>query len=100
VRLVGSRSGLAASRRGLPSSPKRAGPVYRDPQWAPLVAELIKERGRKCEDCGKAGRVITDHIRELRDGGAPFDKRNLRLRCDKCHGAKTQIEKKKRVGLA
>ena len=99
MRLVGSRQGLAASRSGLVASPKRAGPVYRDPRWRPLVERIKTKRGSKCEDCGKAGRVIADHIRELRDGGAPFDERNLRLRCDKCHGAKTQIEKKKRVGL-
>ncbi len=60
------------------------------------MAAIIRERGRKCEECGRtldeAGgrvRVFGDHIVELKDGGAPLDKANVMLRCGRCHTRKT-----------
>lgn len=100
MRLAGSRQGMASSGARLAASPKRAGKVYGTPEWRAVRAKLIQERGAKCEDCGKACQPDLDHIRELRDGGAAFDERNLRLRCHQCHSQKTQASKRKRVGLA
>jgi len=70
--------------------PKIADQFYTSPEWRQLMAEIIRERGRRCEDCGATGvRVFGDHIKELKDGGAPLDKRNVRIRCGKCHAVKT-----------
>jgi len=75
---------------------KTADPFYLSPEWRKLMADIIAERGRICEDphCdGKTHhpgmRVFGDHIVELRDGGAPLDKRNVRLLCGAAHTRKT-----------
>jgi 5-methylcytosine-specific restriction endonuclease McrA len=33
-----------------------------------------------------------DHIKGLRDGGAPYDLSNLQTLCGSCHAKKTRIE--------
>jgi 5-methylcytosine-specific restriction protein A len=84
---------VADLRTALPA-PKQTEPIYGSQQWKQLVAKLIRERGRRCQDCGATGgRIYADHIRELRDGGEPFAEANLRLRCARCHGGKTEEEK-------
>ncbi|WP_207479552.1 HNH endonuclease [Arenibaculum pallidiluteum] len=71
-------------------SPKRAEAFYLSPDWRTLVARLITQRGRRCEECGKAGcRIFGDHVHELKDGGAPLDSSNVKLLCGACHSAKT-----------
>lgn len=70
--------------------PKTAAPIYRTPEWRNLIASVIAERGRRCQDCGRTGcRIFGDHVVELRDGGAPFDRRGIRLLCGSCHTKKT-----------
>jgi 5-methylcytosine-specific restriction protein A len=82
---------------------KTANPFYRASEWRALVAQIILERGAKCEDpsCrfpSRAGiRLFGDHIIELADGGAPLDKANVMLRCGSCHTRKTNVERAKRV---
>ena len=73
---------------------KAPDPFYLSPEWRALMAEIIAERGRRCEDpvCERTAppsRVFGDHIVELADGGAPLDKRNVMLRCGACHTRKT-----------
>lgn len=51
---------------------------------AGIKAQLIRERGEKCEQCGKAGKVIMHHIAEVRDGGKSTPD-NLELVCTPCH---------------
>jgi hypothetical protein len=69
-----------ASQRLTPR-PKTAAPIYGSPEWRSLIAGIIRERGRRCEDpkCktpGRTGmRVFGDHIRELGDDGALLDPR-------------------------
>lgn len=81
---------------------KQAESFYVATQWKQLMAQIIKERGRRCEDpsCktphGPWGRVYGDHIVEIKDGGAPLDKANIMLRCSPCHGVKTVGERFKR----
>jgi len=69
------------------------------------MARLIKERGRRCEECGRtrddAGkpvRIFGDHIKELRDGGAPLDPGNVKLLDGRCHTRKTLRERARRAG--
>jgi 5-methylcytosine-specific restriction protein A len=84
---------LLEQRTALPPA-KAVDPFYTSPEWRALMAEIIAERGRRCEDpqCQRISaptRVYGDHIVELRDGGAPLDKRNVLLRCGSCHTRKT-----------
>lgn len=59
---------------------------------------IIAERGRRCEECGRENCLIFgDHIRELPDGGEPFDRANVLLRCGSCHTIKTMVERAKRT---
>ncbi|MER9814282.1 HNH endonuclease [Mesorhizobium sp. M0129] len=90
--------------RPIKVAPKTAEPFYLSPEWRKLMAEIIAERGRRCEDptCdGKTHRlgmrVFGDHLVELRDGGAPLDKRNIMLRCGASHTKKTLAERAKRM---
>ena len=94
---------LTPSSRVKVRSEKRADPFYVSPAWRTLIAFLIKERGRRCEDPAhdpatpRSGKVIYgDHVRERRDGGAPLDPRNILLRCGSCHTTKTAAERARR----
>jgi len=93
-----------AEYRTAPPPAKEADPFYLSPAWRALVARLIAQRGRRCEDpdCrkpdrGAGGRIFGDHIKELRDGGAPLDERNVLLRCGSCHSRKTAAERARRM---
>lgn len=77
--------------------PKRADPFYLSSEWRALVASIIAERGRRCEQCGKSAgqdggplRLVADHVIEIKDGGAPLDPGNIRLLDYQCHAVKTQ----------
>jgi hypothetical protein len=83
---------------------KRADDFYLSPAWRRLMSEIIRERGRVCEDPDCDGRthhagmrVFGDHIRELKDGGAPLDKRNVMLRCGASHTRKTAAVRAERM---
>ncbi|WP_121219738.1 HNH endonuclease [Oceanibaculum indicum] len=83
-------------------APKKADAFYLSPEWRALVAQVIKERGRRCEDpaCrtphGPWGRIFGDHIHEIIDGGARLDPTNVMLRCSSCHAVKTAAEARRR----
>ena len=101
--MLGNRTMLLDTRSALPAA-KTTDPFYLSPEWRALVAEIIRERGARCEDpsCRYAGRtgarVFGDHIVELKDGGAPLDKTNVMLRCGSCHTRKTNVERARRMG--
>lgn len=87
--------GSAPSRIQHP--PKEADSFYTSPAWRALIASIKRERGNRCEDCGASGRVIGDHVHEIKDGGAMLDRSNVRLLCWPCHNRKTARAKKARV---
>ena len=75
---------------------REGNPLYTSPEWRSLVDKLIKKRGRICQGEKHKGnrdltgrRVFGDHVKELRDGGAPLDPDNVELLCGSCHTAKT-----------
>lgn len=81
-------------------------PFYSSKEWKDLVEEVIRERGRVCEEMqcarrfgrdGKPIRLIADHIIEIRDGGARLDKSNIKLVCFSCHSLKTARERANRM---
>lgn len=103
LRTLGPRISTLDARRVRPA-PKRADPFYLSPEWRSLIARIIAERGRRCEDqacrstVGPDTRIFGDHIVELRDGGAPLDPGNVMLRCGSCHTRKTLAERARRLG--
>jgi positive regulator of sigma E activity len=81
---------------------------YLTPQWRALMDSIVFERfgtraNARCEDpeCTQPGRrgvrIFGDHIREVKDGGALLDKRNICCRCGSCHSRKTAAERAKRL---
>lgn len=90
--------------RSIRAPPTTTNPFYRSPEWTTLMSRLIRQRGRACEECGRTQeedgrpvRIYGDHIRELRDGGAPLDPANIRLLDANCHNKKTAAERAKRL---
>jgi 5-methylcytosine-specific restriction enzyme A len=82
---------------------KQVDPFYQTPEWREFAARILNERGRYCEDplctdrdCSNR-RIYPDHIKELKDGGAPLDPANILLRCPSCHTRKTIEERAKRT---
>lgn len=76
---------------------RTADPFYGSPPWKQLVARLISERGRRCEnpECGRGDcRIFGDHMIEIQDGGALLDPLNIMLLCGSCHGIKTHVAKR------
>ncbi len=103
-RLTTLRPRVSMATQRLTPRPKTAAPVYSSPEWRTLIAAIIRQRGRRCEDprCttpkrAAGQRVYGDHIHELSDGGALLDPSNVMLRCAPCHGRKTAIERDKRL---
>ncbi|QFT31803.1 HNH endonuclease [Labrenzia sp. THAF82] len=83
------------------SMPKVTTSIYRSREWKEFAADVKRERGSKCERCGSTNRVIADHIKELKDGGAPFDRSNIELLCHAHHQQKTAEARKRRAtGIA
>lgn len=97
LRTLGPRLAVLDTRTVKPKTDIRTGravkatdPFYGSAEWQAFRKAVVAERGRRCEDCGSTtGRVYCDHIVELRDGGAPLDWTNIRLRCATCHVRKT-----------
>ena len=78
--------------------PRIAEPFYTSRAWLDLMAGIKRERGERCQDCGRGRcRIFGDHIVELKDGGAKLDPRNVRLRCGSCHTLKTNAQRAKRM---
>ncbi|HYF88987.1 HNH endonuclease signature motif containing protein [Azospirillum sp.] len=85
-------------------APKVAERFYASPEWRALRSSLIRQRGRRCERCGKTHeddgapvRLIGDHKRERKDGGAELDPANVELMCLACHNAKTAQVRARRL---
>lgn len=73
--------------------------IYSTPRWIALRNRYSAFQPL-CEHCLKAGLVTpghdVDHIKEIEDGGDPWDWDNLQNLCKPCHNRKTGDEYKKR----
>ena len=102
LKTLGSRL-ATLDTRAAPPAVKRAEPFYLSPGWRALMARLIRERGRRCQDARcktphRTGiRVFGDHIEELKDCGDALDETNILLRCGSCHTRKTNEQRAKRL---
>ncbi|HVJ44636.1 MAG TPA: HNH endonuclease [Dongiaceae bacterium] len=90
----------------LAPKPKQRDPFYGSSEWKKLIAEIVQERGRRCQasGCGRTHdadgrpiRVFGDHDIELKDGGAPLDRSNIKLLCGSCHTLKTNAARAERA---
>ena len=52
--------------------------------WEGIRERVLARDGRRCRDCGKAGRLEVHHVRHLQDGG-DNSMGNLRTLCRDCH---------------
>jgi hypothetical protein len=83
---------------------KQADPIYSTPAYQAWRAKVIKRAGGRCQwqeadgPCGRQEpRMFADHVKELRDGGAPFDVENGQCLCGAHHSLKTAAERAKRT---
>ena len=77
---------------------KEADPHYLTPEHRAWRAAVIAAAGHRCQSCGHTGgRLFADHIRELRDGGAPLDLANGQALCGTCHARKTATARARRM---
>src|SRR5258708_18161048 len=75
---------------------KTADRLYASPKWVELRDRVRREAGGRCQapGCGRfEPRMYVDHRVELKDGGAPLDRRNDWLLCGSCHSLKTATER-------
>lgn len=88
---------MAAAR----TPPKVAAPLYSTPEYREWRRIVIARAHFRCEgeECGRSDcRLYADHIVEVRDDGAKFDPANGQALCGSCHVAKTNAERRRRLG--
>jgi SPP1 gp7 family putative phage head morphogenesis protein len=66
-----------------------------DYRWRKIANELKRKVG-KCQKCGKKSDLTVDHIKRLKDGGAKYDRKNLRVLCRACNGRMSRLGTKLR----
>ncbi len=102
---VSPRVAMIDPRRVKPP-PKITEEIYRDARYRAWAADVIARAGGKCQDpqCmapeRTPSRLFADHVKELRDGGAPFDRANGLARCGSCHTRKTASARAARLRSA
>lgn len=68
-----------------------------DYRWRKIATELKRKVG-KCQRCGSKSDLTVDHIKRLKDGGAKYDRKNLRVLCRACNGKLSRLGTKLRKG--
>lgn len=72
--------------------PKQVDDFYNSPQWRQARNAAIDRDHNRCvrPGCGRSEKyMFVDHVKERRDGGAPFDLSNLETLCGSHHTSKT-----------
>ena len=59
--------------------------LYRSTAWERVRRAVLTRCGRRCEACGRPGRLEVHHVVPLAAGGAPLDVDNVRALCRACH---------------
>ena len=63
--------------------------VYQTKRWKHLRARVLLAAAYLCERCAKEGRRVpanlVHHKKPIREGGLPFDPKNLEALCVPCH---------------
>lgn len=90
----------AIDTRRLKLPPKQADPYYSSMKHRVWRDTVIARANGACETCGRTDVMLyADHIKELRDGGDPFDVSNGSALCGSCHTKKTLAERGKRARI-
>jgi len=66
-----------------------------DYKWRKIANEM-KDRIGKCQRCGSKSDLTVDHKKRLKDGGAKYDRKNLRVLCRSCNGKLARLGTKLR----
>ena len=95
--------------RTAPPAPKRPDRDFGSAEHRAWRDAVIARAGRRCEwltdgrRCERAEtdgtRMFADHIVEVRDGGSPLALSNGQCLCGAHHTVKTNIERRKRMGM-
>ena len=101
-KLTRARSRCAPAPSRVAAAPKRVEPFYRSKGWLALRrARMLDADYFAVKARAKDGeRLILDHVKERKDGGAPLDPANTQWLTFSEHQAKTEREKRRRSGLA
>lgn len=83
--------------------PKRADRFYLSPEWIDYRKRhrawtIQRQGGVWCVKCGSTNRLVLDHRKERKDGGAdlpPFEE--AEWHCHPCHQAKTARQRRDRA---
>lgn len=59
--------------------------LYNSKRWRALRLRILNRDGRRCQRCGRPGRLEVHHRRPLWRGGAPYEPDNLESLCRACH---------------
>lgn len=81
-------------------TPKTADEIYGTASHRAWRDEVLRRAGYKCQGpgCRRTGCLLyADHIKEIKDGGVPFDPLNGQALCASCHTNKTVKEREKRL---
>lgn len=90
ARLQTMRPRVATLQARAAPAPKVARAFYLTPAWRAARELALALGNHQCAHCGRRACVLyVDHIRELTDGGAPFEQSNLEPLCGACHTRKT-----------
>ena len=96
-----------SSGRTIRIEPKRADPIYHSEEHKRWREQVLfdasfrcqwVESGSRCTKAAPQHRLFADHIKELRDGGAPFDPANGQCLCGAHHTRKTVQARAERLG--
>ena len=97
LRCLPNRLALLDVRSARPTA-KVADAIYRTAEHKAWSKQVIARARGHCQDCQRTGtRLFADHVREVKDGGAPLDPANGRALCGGCHGRKTAAERARRT---
>lgn len=94
--MAGRLGGLPAK---LKAPPKVAEQFYSSPEWRKLVGQRRRDPDYRTalRRALPGERLILDHIRERKDGGAPLDPANTQWLTNSEHQAKTAQARKRRA---
>src|SRR6185437_11918321 len=99
MRQLAPRLGKLDTRSVRPPA-KEADSFYLTPEYKRWRKLVIARAGGMCEQrgCGRAERrMFADHIKEIKDGGSPYDPANGQCLCGSHHTLKTVAMRARRM---
>lgn len=63
------------------------------------VRRWVRAEEKSCRHCGSRTRLEVDHIIEVADGGAMYERANIQVLCADCHQKKTLRARQMRAAM-